>query len=110
VTCHSAKDVFFDLGVLARCPRRLVAAAFADMICRTTAQVDWLMLNLLFGPPYSESVFALLAADKDKEITSTPGLLECDFDALATLTRLSAIMGLACRSPAPPMSALWPST
>jgi glycerol-1-phosphate dehydrogenase [NAD(P)+] len=94
VTCHSAKGVFFDLGVLARCPQRLVAAAFADVICRTTAQVDWLMSHLLFGTPYSDTAYALLAVDEDKMIASAQGLVEADFDALATLTRVSAIMGL----------------
>lgn len=94
VTCHSAKGVFFDLSVLARCPRRLVAAAFADVICRTTAQVDWLMSHLLFGTPYSDTAYALLAADEDAMIGSAQGLVEGDFDALATLTRVAAIMGL----------------
>jgi glycerol-1-phosphate dehydrogenase [NAD(P)+] len=94
VTCHSAKGVFFDLSVLAKCPRRLVAAAFADVICRTTAQVDWLMSHLLFGTPYSDTAYALLAADEDEMIASAQGLVEGDFDALATLTRVAAIMGL----------------
>jgi glycerol-1-phosphate dehydrogenase [NAD(P)+] len=94
VTCHSAKGVFFDLAVLARCPRRLVAAAFADVICRTTAQVDWLMSHLLFDTPYSDTAYALLAVDEDEMIASAQGLVEGDLDALATLTRVSAIMGL----------------
>ena len=43
ITCHSAKGVFFDLGVVSKCPKRLIAAAFADVVCRTTSQVDWLI-------------------------------------------------------------------
>ena len=49
ITCRGAKGVFFDLSVLAKCPPSLVSAAFADVICRTTAQVDWLMSHLLFN-------------------------------------------------------------
>ena len=94
ITCHSAKGVFFDLGVLARCPRRLVSAAFADVICRTTAQVDWLMSHILFGTPYSETAYVLLSVDEGNMIDSAAGILSGDFEALATLTRVSAIMGL----------------
>lgn len=93
ITCHFAKGVFFDLGVIARCPRRLVSAAFADVICRTTAQVDWLLMHLLFGTPYSETAYRLLEGDENEMVALAPKLLEGDFDALATLTRASAIMG-----------------
>jgi glycerol-1-phosphate dehydrogenase [NAD(P)+] len=48
ITCHSAKGVFFDLSVVSKCPRRLIAAAFADVVCRTTSQVDWLMSQPVF--------------------------------------------------------------
>lgn len=94
VTCHSAKGVFFDLGVLAGCPKRLVSAAFADVVCRTTAQVDWLMSHLLFGTPYSETAYALLSVDEARMIDHAEGILSGDFAALAMLTRVSAIMGL----------------
>ena len=46
ITCHSAKGVFFDLSVVSKCPRRLIAAAFATSSRRTTSQVDWLMSHL----------------------------------------------------------------
>ena len=63
ITCHSAKGVFFDLGIVSKCPKRLVAAAFADVICRTTSQVDWLASHLFFGTPYDETAYTLLAYD-----------------------------------------------
>jgi glycerol-1-phosphate dehydrogenase [NAD(P)+] len=94
ITCHSAKGVFFDLRVIAKCPRRLVSAAFADVVCRTTAQVDWLMSHLLFDTPYSETPYVLLSYDEDKMIASAGNLLNGDIEALGTLTRVSAIMGL----------------
>jgi glycerol-1-phosphate dehydrogenase [NAD(P)+] len=95
LTCRSARGVFFDLSVIARCPKRLVSAAFADVVCRTTAQVDWLASHLLLGTPYSETAYRLLAQDEDGMIAAAPQLLEGDFEALARLTRVSAIMGLA---------------
>lgn len=94
ITCHSARGVFFGLDVLARCPRRLVSAAFADVICRTTAQVDWLMSHILFDTPYSETAYTLLALDEDRMVEDAAGIISGDFAALATLTRVSAIMGL----------------
>ena len=95
LTCRSARGVFFDLGVIARCPPRLVSAAFADVVCRTTAQVDWLMSHLLLGTPYSGTAYTLLRRDEDAMVALAPRLLEADFEALAGLTRASAIMGLA---------------
>lgn len=94
LTCHSAKGVFFDLGVLARCPKRLIAASFADVVCRTTAQVDWLMSHILFDTPYSDAAYTLLALDEDDLIAQADGIVSGDFEALATLTRISAVMGL----------------
>ncbi len=94
ITCHSAKGAFFDLGVIAKCPPRLISAAFADVVCRTTAQVDWLMSHLLFDTPYSDTPYVLLSYDEDKMIASASNLLNGDIEALGTLTRVSAIMGL----------------
>lgn len=95
ITCHSAKGVFFDLGVLSKCPRRLVAAAFADVVCRTTSQVDWLASHLLFDTPYDETAYTLLAYDEGPMIAHADQVVTGDFEALAMLTRLAALMGLA---------------
>ncbi|MEM0907336.1 MAG: iron-containing alcohol dehydrogenase [Pseudomonadota bacterium] len=95
ITCHSAKGVFFDLDVLANCPKRLIAAAFADVICRTTAQVDWLMSHYLFGSDYSDVAYTLLAIDEDHLIEKAGAIQNGDPDGLATLTRVAAIMGLS---------------
>ena len=94
IPCHSAKGVFFDLGVLAKCPPRLIRAAFADVICRTTAQVDWLMSHLLFDTPYSDTPYVLLAYDEDSLLDHAGELTSGDLEPLATLTRISTVMGL----------------
>ncbi len=95
ITCHSAKGVFFDLGVVSRCPKRLIAAAFADVVCRTTSQVDWLASHLLFGTKYDETAYTLLAYDEEAMIASAEKIVSGDFEALAMLTRIAALMGLA---------------
>src|ERR1700722_4927560 len=94
ITCHSAKGVFFDLGVVSKCPRRLIAAAFADVVCRTTSQVDWLMSHLLFGTDYKDTAYTLLAYDEEPMIADAAKMVAGDFEALAMLTRIAAIMGL----------------
>lgn len=95
ITCHSARGVFFDLGVVSKCPRRLVAAAFADVVCRTTSQVDWLASHLLFDTPYDETAYTLLAYDEGDLIAHADQVVTGDFEALAMLTRIAALMGLA---------------
>jgi len=97
ITCKGAQGIFFDLSVLARCPPRLISAAFADVICRTTSQVDWLLSHLLFDTAYSETPYTLLAYDEDDMIASADQMTSGDPNALAMLTRISAIMGLGTR-------------
>ena len=97
ITCKGAQGIFFDLSVLANCPPRLISAAFADVICRTTAQVDWLLSHLLFDTPYSETPYTLLAYDEANMIANADRMLDGDLDALAMLTRISGIMGLGTR-------------
>ena len=97
ITCKGAQGIFFDLTVLANCPPRLISAAFADVICRTTAQVDWLLSHLLFDTPYSETPYTLLAYYEADMIARADHMLSGDIDALAMLTRISAIMGMGTR-------------
>ncbi len=94
ITCKGAQGVFFDLSVIAQCPQRLISAAFADVICRTTAQTDWLLSNLLFNTPYTDTPYTLLAYDEQDMINNAGKMLSGDTAALGMLTRISAIMGL----------------
>ncbi|MFK7857983.1 MAG: iron-containing alcohol dehydrogenase [Granulosicoccus sp.] len=97
ITCKGAQGIYFDLSVLAKCPPRLISAAFADVICRTTSQVDWLLSHLLFDTSYSETPYTLLAYDEADMIANANRMRSGDLDALGTLTRISAIMGLGTR-------------
>ncbi len=97
ISCRGAEGIFFDLSILSACPPRLVSAAFADVICRTTAQVDWLMSHILFNTSYTETPYTLLAYDEPGMIESADQMLSGDVKALGMLTRISAIMGLGTR-------------
>lgn len=94
LTALPPQGVFFDLSVVSRCPIRLTRSAFADVICRTTAQVDWLMSHLLFDSPYSELPYILLAYDEDALFDNTLALKNSDMEAFGILVRICAIMGL----------------
>ena len=94
LVAHYAKGVFFDLEVLSKCPKRLTAAAFADVICRTTAQVDWLMSHKLLDTNYQTIPYELLSLYENKMIESASQIANGEIDALALLTLISAIMGL----------------
>ena len=94
LVAHYARGVFFDLEVLSNCPKRLTAAAFADVICRTTAQVDWLMSNKLLETDYQSTPYSLLALYEGDMIQNASSIAEGDINSLALLTRISAIMGL----------------
>ncbi len=94
IPCHGAKGIYYDLSVIAKCPPRLISAAFADVICRTTAQVDWLMSHILFDTPYSDTPYVLLSYDEGDMISNADKMLSGSIESLAMLTRISAIMGL----------------
>jgi len=95
ISALPAQGVFFDLSVISRCPIRLTRSAFADLICRTTAQVDWLMSHILFGTPYRKLPYILLAYDEDGLFANAKALQEGNFEAFGILVRLCALMGLA---------------
>jgi len=75
ISCSGADGIFYDLSVISACPPRLISAAFADVICRTTAQVDWLMSNILFDTAYTETPYTLLAYDEADMIANAEKML-----------------------------------
>ena len=95
ISALPAQGVFFDLSVISRCPIRLTRSAFADLICRTTSQVDWMMSHLLFGTPYRKLPYILLADDEDGLFNHARALQEGNFEAFGILARICALMGLA---------------
>ncbi len=94
LTAHPPQGVFSDLSALSRCPIRLTRSAYADVICRTTAQVDWLLSHLLLGTAYRELPYILLAYDEDALFDRAAALEKADMEAYGVLVRTCAIMGL----------------
>ena len=93
VTEH-ARGVFVDLDVLRACPKRLIWSAYADVVCRTTAQVDWLFSHRLLGTPYYDTVYHLLQPDEATLLESADVVAAGDIEAIAMVTRMNGLMGL----------------
>ena len=95
ITALPAQGIFFDLSVISQCPIRLTRSAFADLICRTTAQVDWLMSHLLFGTFYRKLPYIYLNYEEEGLFEHAKALQEGNFEAFGILVRHCALMGLA---------------
>ncbi|GIK88529.1 MAG: 3-dehydroquinate synthase [Betaproteobacteria bacterium] len=89
-----ARGVFVDLEVLAAAPPRMIRAGLGDSLCRSTAQVDWLLSHHLLGTPYRRAPFALLAGDEAALLDGAGALLAGDRDAMRLLARTLLLSGL----------------
>jgi glycerol-1-phosphate dehydrogenase [NAD(P)+] len=94
LTTHDPKGVFVDLEVLRGCPKRLIWSAYADVVCRTTAQVDWLLSHRLLGTPYRDTAYHLLAIDEARLLASADAVAAGNVQAIAMVTRMNGLMGL----------------
>ena len=88
------KGVFFDLSVISNCPKRLISAGFADVICRTTSQVDWLFSNILFKTFYDETPYYLLNLYEEQAINRATDIKNGEVNALSLLIKLTVLMGI----------------
>lgn len=89
-----ARGVFVDLAVLCGAPRRMIRAGLGDSLCRSTAQVDWLLSQRLRGTPYRSAPFALLERDEATLFDGPEALLEGDRDAMRALVRTLVLSGI----------------
>lgn len=84
---------FFDLGVMAAAPKRMLCAGLGDSICRVTAQADWLLAHLLFDRPYRTAPFMLLAEDEEALLANSGGLASGDLETVRSLVRTLILSG-----------------
>jgi glycerol-1-phosphate dehydrogenase [NAD(P)+] len=89
-----ARGVFVDLAVLAAAPARMIRAGLGDSLCRSTAQVDWLMSHHVLGTPYRQAPFDLLADDEPMLLDGAAALPEGDREVIAALARTLLLSGL----------------
>jgi glycerol-1-phosphate dehydrogenase [NAD(P)+] len=84
---------FFDLGVIAAAPERLIRSGLGDSVARPTAQADWLLQHLLLDRPYREAPFHMLATDEAALLAEPDALLRGDLTAIRHLVRVLVLSG-----------------
>lgn len=84
---------FFDVGVLAAAPKRMIRSGLGDSLCRPTAQADWLLSHLLFDAPYRTMPFVLLEEDEPALFASSAELLAGDMGAMERLIHTLLLSG-----------------
>lgn len=88
------RGAFFDLAILASAPRRLIQAGVGDSLCRSTAELDWLLSHHLFDTIFLETPFQIQARDEADVLAHVDDLLTGDLDAVGSLARLLVLGGL----------------
>jgi glycerol-1-phosphate dehydrogenase [NAD(P)+] len=88
------RGAFFDLGILAEAPRRLIRAGVGDSLCRSTAECDWLLAHLLLATPFLETPFQIQRHDEARLLDHVGDLDKGALPAIAALTRLLVLGGL----------------
>ncbi len=86
--------VFFDLNVLAAAPHRLIQAGVGDSLCRSTAQVDWLLSHRLNDTAYMPTPFVLQTEAEADLLNRVGQLKDRDLDAMDALVHLLVLGGL----------------
>ena len=94
VPTHCADGLFFELKTVASCPPRLLASAFADLICRSCIQVDWMLARDFAGADYRELPFRLAACDEGDLIAAAGSLRRGNHEQVAILVRACIANGL----------------
>lgn len=85
---------FFDLTILAAAPARMIRAGVGDSLCRTTAEIDWLLSHQLFDTDFLETPFAIQAPDEIDLLARIADLATGDLKAVRALVRLLVLGGL----------------
>lgn len=90
---QAPRGAFFDLSILAAAPLRLIRAGLGDSLCRTTAEADWLLAHELFGKPFRQLPYDLLADDETPLFDNAAGLVAGDLEVMERLVRTLVLAG-----------------
>jgi glycerol-1-phosphate dehydrogenase [NAD(P)+] len=91
---HMPKAIFFDSHILVQSPKRLTASGFADIICRSTVQADWLLSHLLLDTEYNPLPFEWLENFEQDLIKNTRWLEKGDKTATIELANAVILSGI----------------
>jgi glycerol-1-phosphate dehydrogenase [NAD(P)+] len=93
LTAQAPSGAFFDLGILASAPPRLIRSGLGDSLCRATSQADWLLAHLLLDQPYRQLPYVLLADDEKALFDQSAALMAGDIAAMERLVRTLVLSG-----------------
>ncbi len=86
VQAHMPVGVFMDLDVLAAAPKRLIRSGIGDMLCRSTAQADWLLSHLILDTAYQVLPFSLLAEEEEVLLEEAESIVAGDIEGIRALS------------------------
>ncbi|WP_339046476.1 iron-containing alcohol dehydrogenase [Candidatus Mesenet endosymbiont of Agriotes lineatus] len=91
---HLPKAIYIDLDVVTSAPLRLTRSGFADFICRSTAQADWLLSHLLLNTEYNDLPFLLLRDIEQELLKEYSRLIAKDKDVVMLLIEALLLSGI----------------
>ena len=91
---HLPKAIHIDVDIIVNAPTRLIISGFADFICRSTAQADWLLSHLLLGSEYTELPFLISKKAENALISDYLGLIKRDEPSIMVLMQALLLSGL----------------
>lgn len=91
---HNPRGIFMDLEVIAAAPLKLSRSGLGDCLCRSSAQVDWLLSRRLLGTFYHPGPFELQAEDEGPLLAGAAGLAAGDPVFFRRLCRMLTLCGL----------------
>ncbi|QLK57346.1 iron-containing alcohol dehydrogenase [Ehrlichia ruminantium] len=91
---HLPKAIYIDVDIIVNAPRRLIVSGFADFICRSTVQADWLLSHLLLGNEYTELPFLISKASEDALLEEYLGIVARDEHSIMILMQALLLSGL----------------
>jgi len=85
ITATAPAAIFADLETLCAAPPLMIAAGFADMICKYSSLADWHLGHLLWGERYDEAIAqdTLLAVRRVRD--AAPAIARHDKDGIRCL-------------------------
>lgn len=94
VLCAPPRAIYLDTDILAHAPKRLIQSGVGDALCRSTAQIDWLLSHYIMGTDYQHEPFTWLEGDEDFFFDAGRALVEGDVEAVERLAYSLILSGI----------------
>lgn len=89
-----AEYIYMDLGILSSAPKYLIKSGVGDILCRSTAQADWLLSHHMKGTYYDPEPFEWVKEDEKQLFVNLQRLIDGDQRQMHHLARILILSGL----------------